>query len=119
MQGRCLTIIKTPMGLVIHHFGGQRWMPESPGTMVLVQQSQALKAAGTEGCPNSLLATKELLVKREPWFPSVEVNELAVFLAEFPPVVPNSEVKTWKRSKFSRAHKGMEHRQGLIQSPHI
>lgn len=63
MQGRCLTIIKTPMGLAAHHFGGQRWMPESSGTMVLVQQSQALKAAGTEGHPNSLLATKELLVK--------------------------------------------------------
>ena len=40
----------------------------------------------------------------------MEVNELAMFLVEFPPVVPNSEVKTWKRSKFSGAHKGMEHR---------
>lgn len=30
----------------------------------------------------------------------MKVNELAVFLVEFPPVVPNSEVKTWRCSKF-------------------
>lgn len=55
----------------------------------------------------------------DPWFPSVEVNEPAMFLVEFPNVVPNLEIKAWEYSRPRDAHTGTEHGQSPIQSPHL
>lgn len=78
---------------------------------------QPLKAAGTEGSPNSLLATKEPHIKGTPWCLSMDVNALAMCLVEFPYTVPNLVRKMWKHFRSRDAPRRMEHEQGPDAEP--